>query len=75
MDPEEIERGFVDAGWEVPGPTRYPIVANVGDLSKVAHEQLCPERRQRVRDCGRQTHAVPLGQGDHHTPAGSGIAR
>ena len=30
MDPEEIERGFVDAGWEVPGPTRYPIVANVG---------------------------------------------
>ena len=26
-------------------------------------------------DCGRQAHAVPLGQGDHHAPAGSGIAR
>jgi hypothetical protein len=39
MDPEEIELGFVDAGWEVPGPTRYPIVGNAGDLSIVAHEQ------------------------------------
>ena len=39
MDPEEIERGFMDAGWEVPSPTRYPIVGNAGDLSIVAHEQ------------------------------------
>ena len=39
MEPEEIERGFVDAGWEVPGPTRYPIVGNAGDLWIVAHEQ------------------------------------
>ncbi len=42
MEPEEIERGFVDAGWEVPGPTRYPIVGNAGDLSIVAHEQYAP---------------------------------
>ena len=39
MEPEEIERGFVDAGWEVPGPMRYPIVGNAGDLWIVAHEQ------------------------------------
>jgi hypothetical protein len=39
MDPEEVERGFVDAGWEVPGPARYPIVGNADDLSIVAHEQ------------------------------------
>ncbi len=39
MDPKEIERGFVEAGWEVPGPTHYPVVGNTGDLSIVAHEQ------------------------------------
>jgi hypothetical protein len=39
MDSEETERGFVNAGWEVPGPTRYPIVCNDGHLSMVAHEQ------------------------------------
>lgn len=39
MDPEEIEWGFLEAGWEVPGPTYYPIVGNAGDLSIVAHEQ------------------------------------
>jgi hypothetical protein len=36
---EEIERGFVEAGWEVPGASRFPIVGNAGDLSIVAHEQ------------------------------------
>jgi hypothetical protein len=36
---EEIERGFVDAGWEVPGSSQYPIVGNAEDLSIVAHEQ------------------------------------
>lgn len=39
MTREEIERGFVGAGWEVPGPSRYPVVGNAGDLSIVAHEQ------------------------------------
>ncbi len=39
MNPEEIERGFVEAGWEVPGTSRYPIVGNNGDLSIVAHER------------------------------------
>lgn len=39
MTRKEIERGFVDAGWEVPGPSRYPIVGNTVDLSIVAHEQ------------------------------------
>jgi hypothetical protein len=39
MYPEEIERSFVEAGWEVPGASRYPIVGNNGDLSIVAHEQ------------------------------------
>ena len=39
MDPEEIERDFVEAGWEVPGASRFPIVGNAGDLSIVAHEQ------------------------------------
>ena len=39
MTPEEIEQGFVEAGWEVPGPSRYPIVGNAGDLSIVAHKQ------------------------------------
>jgi hypothetical protein len=29
----------VDAGWEVPGSSQYPIVGNYGDLSIVAHEQ------------------------------------
>ena len=39
MDPEEIEQGFVEAGWKVPGPTHYPVVGNAGDLSIVAYEQ------------------------------------
>jgi hypothetical protein len=39
VTPEEIERSFVEAGWEVPGHTRYPVVGNAGDLSIVAHEQ------------------------------------
>ena len=39
MNPEEIERGFVEAGWEVPGACHFPIVGNAGDLSVVAHEQ------------------------------------
>ena len=39
MDPEEIEQGFVEAGWAVPGASRFPIVGNDGDLSIVAHEQ------------------------------------
>ena len=36
---EEIERGFVEAGWEVPGFSKYPVVGNAGDLSIVAHDQ------------------------------------
>ena len=36
---EEIERGFIDAGWEVPGPSRYPLVGNSDYSSIVAHEQ------------------------------------
>ena len=36
---EEIERGFVQAGWEVPGSLQYPVVGNAEDLSVVAHEQ------------------------------------
>ena len=39
MTPEEIEQEFVEAGWEVPGPSRYPIVGNAGELSIVAHKQ------------------------------------
>jgi hypothetical protein len=39
VNPEDIERGFVEAGWEAPGPTRYPVVGNAGDLWIVAHEQ------------------------------------
>jgi hypothetical protein len=39
MSPEEIERSFFRAGWEVPGPTRYPLVGNAGGLSITAHEQ------------------------------------
>lgn len=39
MTREEIEQGFVGAQWEVPGPSRYPVVGNAGDLSIVAHEQ------------------------------------
>jgi len=39
VNPEEIERGFVEAGWEVPGSMRYPLVGNAGYLSIVAHEQ------------------------------------
>ena len=39
MDSEEIERSFVEAGGEVPGPSHFPIVGNAGDLSIVAHEQ------------------------------------
>ncbi len=39
MNREEIEQGFVDAGWEVPGPSCYPIVGNASDLSITAHEQ------------------------------------
>ncbi len=39
MDPEEIERSFVEAGWEVPGPSHLPIVGNQGDMAIVAHEQ------------------------------------
>ena len=29
----------MDAGWEVPGPSHFPIVGNAGDLSIVAHKQ------------------------------------
>jgi hypothetical protein len=33
-------RAFIDAGWEIPGPLRYPIVGTSGDdLSITAHEQ------------------------------------
>ena len=37
IPPEEIERSFMRAGWEVPGPTRYPLVGNAGELSITAH--------------------------------------
>jgi hypothetical protein len=39
MTREEIERGFVSGGWEVPGPSRYPLVGNSGSLSITAHQQ------------------------------------
>ena len=29
----------MDAGWGVPGTSRYPIVGNSGELSIVAHER------------------------------------
>ena len=36
----QIERAFIDAGWEIAGPLRYPIVGSSGDdLSITAHEQ------------------------------------
>jgi hypothetical protein len=36
----QIERAFIDAGWEIAGPLRYPIVGVSGDdLSITAHEQ------------------------------------
>jgi hypothetical protein len=35
----QIEHAFIDAGWEVAGPLRYPIVGTSGDLSITAHEQ------------------------------------
>ena len=39
MSREEVERGFVEVGWEAPGgSSRYPIVGNFGDLSIIAHE-------------------------------------
>ncbi len=37
IPPEEIERSFMRAGWEVEGPTRYPLVGNAGELSITAH--------------------------------------
>ncbi len=40
MDRKEIERSFVGAGWEVPGPSRYPLVGNSGDISITAYEPL-----------------------------------
>ena len=36
---EEIKRGFITAGWEAAGPSRYPIVGNPNDISITAHEQ------------------------------------
>jgi hypothetical protein len=39
VDPEDIERSFLEAGWEVPGASHYPIIGNAGDLSIVSHEQ------------------------------------
>jgi hypothetical protein len=39
MAPEEIVRSFLRAGWEVPGPSHYPLVGTSGDLSITAHEQ------------------------------------
>jgi hypothetical protein len=39
MNSEETGWGFVNAGWQVPGPTRYPIFCDDADLSIVAHEQ------------------------------------
>lgn len=39
MAREDIERGFIGAGWEVPGPSRYPLVGNSGSQSITAHEQ------------------------------------
>ncbi len=39
MTREEIEQGFVDAGWEVPGSSWFPVVGNSGELSITAHEQ------------------------------------
>ncbi len=40
MTREEIERGFVDNGWEVDKhfARYYPLVGNAGDLSIIAHE-------------------------------------
>ncbi len=38
MTLEEIERGFISTGWEVPGFTEYPLVGNWGYLSIVAHK-------------------------------------
>ncbi len=39
MTREEIEQGFISAGWQIADPySRYPLVGNSGDLSIVAHE-------------------------------------
>ena len=53
IPPEEIERSFMRAGWEVPGPTRYPLVGNAGELSITAYAQyavaaddICRSRRR-----------------------------
>jgi hypothetical protein len=36
----QIERAFINAGWEIQGSLRYPIVGSSGDdLSITAHEQ------------------------------------
>ncbi len=76
MDPEDIEWGFVAAGWEVPGASRFPIVGNDGDLSIVCPRLVCSEeRRPRLRDSRRKAHVVSLVQEDHHAPAGRGVAR
>ena len=39
MSEEEVEQGFVEACWEVPGPSRYPLIGVAEDLSIIAHEQ------------------------------------
>jgi hypothetical protein len=38
MNSEETEWGFANAGWQVPGPTRYPIFCNDAGLPIVTHE-------------------------------------
>ena len=38
-----MECSFLDAGWEVPGPSQYLLVGNAEDLSIVAHEQYALE--------------------------------
>jgi hypothetical protein len=39
MNPEDIARSFIRAGWEVLDLTRYPLVGNAGNLSITAHER------------------------------------
>ena len=38
MTREEIENGFVKAGWKIYHSSQYPIVGNSGDLSILADE-------------------------------------
>jgi hypothetical protein len=39
LSEEEVEQGFVGAGWEVAGSSRYPLVGVAEGLSLTAHEQ------------------------------------